>query len=128
MCIRDRASINFFTYNQPMNKGVGCGLNAVQKISDGEPLANRVTPEEAFGGANSYAGSQPQAYQANAYQAPIPNAYQQPVQNAYQAQAPNTYQAPASNVYQQPAASGYPVQQIDPITGQPVIPGGVMGI
>lgn len=128
-----RASINFFTYNQPMNKGVGCGLNAVQKISDGEPLANRVTPEEAFGGANAYAGSQPQAYQPNAYQA-IPNAYQQPVQNNYQPQAPNAYpqnaayQAPAQNVYQQPPQNVYPAQQIDPITGQPVIPGGVMGI
>lgn len=134
-----RASINFFTYNQPMNKGVGCGLNAVQKISDGEPLANRITPEEAFGGANAYAGNAAQTYQPNAYQAPqqtpyqvpqqpVQNAYQAPAPNAYQAPTPNTYQTPVPNAYQQPAASGYPAQQIDLITGQPVIPGGVMGI
>lgn len=105
-----RASVNFYTYNQPMNKGVGCGLNAVQKIADGEPLANRISPEEAFGGSNAYRGNE--ASQG------------QPAQ-------PGQYQAPTGG-YQQPAApaGGYqqPVPQIDPITGKPVTPGGVMGI
>lgn len=130
-----RASVNFFTYNQPMNKGVGCGLNAVQKISDGEPLANRVTPEEAFGGANAYAGGQSQTYQPNTYQAPVPNTYQTPAQNTYQAPVQgmpypqNTaYQAPVPPAYQPQNQNAYPAQQIDPITGMPIAPGGVMGI
>ena len=49
-----RANINFFAYNTNGNKGIGCGLNAVQKIEDGEPLTARVSAEEAFGGSNAY--------------------------------------------------------------------------
>ena len=49
-----RANINFFAYNSNGNKGIGCGLNAVQKVGDGEPLGGRVSAEEAFGGANAY--------------------------------------------------------------------------
>lgn len=41
-------SINFFPYNQAGKKGVGCGLNGVQKVRDGEPLSGYVTAEEAF--------------------------------------------------------------------------------
>ena len=41
-------SVNFFPYNQSGKKGVGCGLNGVQKTQDGEPLTSRVTAEEAF--------------------------------------------------------------------------------
>ncbi len=88
-----RANINFFAYNTNGNKGIGCGLNAVQKIGDGEPLTARVSAEEAFGGSNAY--------------------------NAVPGQYPPTGQM----VYQQPAG-----QQIDPITGRPVLTGGVMGI
>ncbi len=102
-----RANINFFAYNTNGNKGVGCGLNAVQKIEDGEPLTARVSAEEAFGGANAY----PQAGAAG-YQAPVP-AYQPPVYGALPWQ-PAPYQAPAR-------------PQIDPITGRPLLSGGVMG-
>lgn len=102
-----RANINFFAYNTNGNKGVGCGLNAVQKIEDGEPLTARVSAEEAFGGANAY----PQAGAAG-YQAPVP-ACQPPVYGALPWQ-PAPYQAPAR-------------PQIDPITGRPLLSGGVMG-
>lgn len=33
-----RASINFFGYAAAGNKGIGCGLNAIQKLRDGEAL------------------------------------------------------------------------------------------
>ena len=41
-------NVTFYAYNQAGKKGIGCGLNGVQKTRDGEPLANRVTAEEAF--------------------------------------------------------------------------------
>lgn len=41
-------SVNFFPYNSNGKKGIGCGLNGVQKVRDGEPLDGRVTAEEAF--------------------------------------------------------------------------------
>lgn len=41
-------NVTFYAYNQAGKKGIGCGLNGVQKARDGEPLANRVTAEEAF--------------------------------------------------------------------------------
>ena len=34
-----RVSINFYPFNVNGNKGVACGLNSIQKIDDGEPLA-----------------------------------------------------------------------------------------
>lgn len=45
-----RADISFYPFSKAGNKGVGCSLNNVQKLKDGEPLggANR-KPEEAFG-------------------------------------------------------------------------------
>ena len=107
-----RANINFFAYNSNGNKGIGCGLNAVQKIEDGEPLGGRVSAEEAFGGTNTYVGGyqQPQGVQQGY------GGYQQPqgVQQGY-----GGYQQ------SQGARQGC---AIDPITGRPVSPGGVMGI
>lgn len=43
-----RASINFFAYNSNGSRGITAGLNNVQKLSDGEPLAGGTTPEEDF--------------------------------------------------------------------------------
>lgn len=102
-----RVSINFFAYNQRGNKGVGCGLNAVQKIEDGEPLTTRVSAEEAFGGSNAYATT---GYQAPAQGMPFYG--QTPVQTA---------PVPATGY-------AYPQGQIDPITGRPLLNGGIMGI
>lgn len=128
-----RASINFFAYNQSMNKGIGCGFGAIQKISDGEPLISRVSPEEAFGGANAYGGA-PAQFQPSPYQAPAQPTYQtqaQPAQPMYQA----PQQVYPQHMYQTPPAQAQPVYppqsvapQVDPITGQPMTVGGVMGI
>ena len=135
-----RANINFFAYNSNGNKGIGCGLNAVQKIEDGEPLGGRVSAEEAFGGLNAYAGGGAGAYQQpqsspKGYAGYQPQGsphgyagYQQPQGSpqgyaGYQPQgSPQGYAG-----YQQPQ-SGQQGYAIDPITGRPVSPGGVMGI
>lgn len=93
--IYGRVSVNFFPYNNSGKKGVGCGLNGVQKLRDGEPLGSRVTAAEAF-------GTLAPAYGAAAY----------PQVPAYGAQA-----------YPQAApAYPYPYAQptVDPITGQPL--------
>lgn len=41
-------NVSFFPYNSNGKKGIGCGLNGVQKTRDGEPLSGRVTAQEAF--------------------------------------------------------------------------------
>ena len=41
-------NVTFFAYNSAGKKGIGCGLNGIQKTRDGEPLGSRVTAEEAF--------------------------------------------------------------------------------
>lgn len=94
-------SVNFFAYNQAGKKGIGCGLNGVQKIRDDTPLSAHVTAEEAFKPA--------------APAAPAP-AYGQPV-----APGATPWGAPVAPApgYGQPAA---PV--VDPITGQPMAPQG----
>lgn len=41
-------NITFFPYFNAGKKGIGCGLNGVQKIQDDTPLGSRVTAQEAF--------------------------------------------------------------------------------
>lgn len=43
-----RASINFFAFDKAGNKGIGCGLNNIQKLADGEPLSGRSRAEDDF--------------------------------------------------------------------------------
>lgn len=43
-----RASITFYAYNQNGNKGVGCGLNNLMKLEDGESLGGRQSAENDF--------------------------------------------------------------------------------
>lgn len=43
-----RASVNFFPYNTAGNRGVGCGLNNLQKLQDGESLMGRSRAEDDF--------------------------------------------------------------------------------
>ena len=132
-----RANVNFFAYSSNGNKGIGCGLNAVQKIGDGEPLGGRVSAEEAFGGANSYNGS------IGSYQPPQGGqqgygGYQPPQgsQQGYGGYQPPQGSQQGYGGYQPPQGSqqGYGGYQppagptVDPITGRPVAPGGVMGI
>ena len=45
-----RASITFYPFNTAGNRGIGCGLNGIQKVADGEPLGGgRQTADEMFG-------------------------------------------------------------------------------
>lgn len=41
-------SVTFFPYANVGKKGIGCGLNGVQKIRDDEPLGSTVTAQDAF--------------------------------------------------------------------------------
>ncbi len=43
-----RASISFFAFNSNGNRGIACGLNNLQKISDGTPLGGRSRAEDDF--------------------------------------------------------------------------------
>lgn len=85
-------SVTFFPYSNAGKKGIGCGLNGLQKIRDDEPLSARVTAQDAF-----------QAV-------PVPAtavAYPQHPAPAYQPQGTPVYQSPVA-----PA--------VDPISGQPI--------
>ena len=46
--IYGRASINFYAFNSNGNKGIACGLNNLQKLSDGEPLGGHSRAEDDF--------------------------------------------------------------------------------
>lgn len=46
--VKGRASINLYAYNVNGNRGIGCGLNHLQKIADGKPLGNRSRAEDDF--------------------------------------------------------------------------------
>lgn len=48
-----RASINFYAFNV-QSKGIAAGLNNLQKLEDGEPLAGGASAEEDFGGENAW--------------------------------------------------------------------------
>lgn len=105
-----RVSLTFFPYSNSGKKGVGCGLNGVQKLRDGEPLGGRVSVEDAFGAPAP--GTPAASYAQPAPAAPAP-AYGQP--------APvygTAGYAPAAPAAYGPVPTGY--TQVDPITGQPV--------
>lgn len=51
-------NVTFFAYNSAGKKGIGCGLNGVQKLRDDTPLSGQVTAEEAF---KPVAGAAPSA-------------------------------------------------------------------
>lgn len=46
--VKGRASINFYAFNTNGNRGIACGLNNLQKISDGTPLGGRSRAEDDF--------------------------------------------------------------------------------
>jgi hypothetical protein len=105
--IYGRVGVDFFPYNQAGKKGVGCGLTNVQKLTDGEPLGNRTTAEEDFGG------------QVAAYAAPAQGyGYPQPEQQHYPQYAGTP---PMQPQYAAPVQGySYPQRQVDPLTGLPV--------
>lgn len=43
-----RASITFYAYNTNGNRGIACGLNNIQKLSDGTPLGGHSRAEDDF--------------------------------------------------------------------------------
>lgn len=89
-----RVSVNFFPYNSNGKKGIGCGLDGIQKLRDGEPLGGGISAAEAFG--------------APIQQPPAP-VYTQPAAPMYAPAAhPGYYGAPN------------PAPAVDPITGLPV--------
>lgn len=101
-----RVSINFFPYAVQGKKGVGCGLNNVQKLRDGEPLGGRSSASDDFGDL------------------PVPGeSYTQPAAPQQPVYSQQGYAQPQPQ-YQQPVPQP---QQIDPITGKPMIES-VMGI
>lgn len=120
-----RVNIRFFAYFNAGKKGIGCGLGPVQKTRDGEPLAGRVSAEDAFGDGYAPPALAPGYSQPQYGQPPWPPANQQP-----------KYGTPATPPYQQPQYGASPQasppwqpqqpQQINPITGQPI--GNVMGL
>ena len=107
-----RASINFFPYDTGVKKGIGCGLNGVQKLQDGEPLGHKFDPDYDFAEA-------PPAQPAYQQQQPV---YQQP---AYQhAAVPPAHYAPAAAYVPQPTMAAH---NVDPLTGQPAV-GSIYGL
>ena len=46
--VRGRCSISLYSYNSSGNRGIACGLNNLQKISDGEPLGGKASAESDF--------------------------------------------------------------------------------
>ena len=88
-------SVSFFAYNNAGKRGIGCGLNGLQKVRDDEALGNRVTAQDAFqavAGAPTAAPAAAPAYGATPAYGAVPN---------------YGYAAPAA-------------PQINPFTGQPV--------
>lgn len=43
-----RATIRFYAYDHKGNRGVGCGLQNIQKVKDGDPISGRVKAEDDF--------------------------------------------------------------------------------
>ena len=100
--VKARVSINFYAYNFNGRKGIGCGLNNVQKIRDGEPLTSFSSATDDFTPVAPQGGYAAPTAQQQAYAAPQP---------AYTQQA-----------YAAPTAQPRPSLEIDPITGQARIP------
>lgn len=96
-------SISLFPYNSNGKKGIGIGLNGIQKVRDDEPLGGRVTAESVF---SALPADTPTT-------APAAPGYAQPA-----APAAPLYGVPAAPAaYGAPAVPGY-TPQYDPITGQ----------
>lgn len=50
-----RVQLNLFPYDRVGNRGIGVGLNCVQKVMDGENLSGRPDPKTVFGGFDNSA-------------------------------------------------------------------------
>lgn len=127
-----RVSVRFFPYFNSGNKGIGCGLNNVQKLGDGEPLGGMSTPEDDFGTPAPQApAAAPQSYpQAPAQPYAAPQQPMQPISGAPVPYAPGYVQPGVYGQQPQVAAPGtYPQQPtVNPLTGQPMAPGQILGL
>lgn len=55
-----RVCVSLFAYNSAGKRGIGIGLEAVQKLRDGDPLGGGVSVSDAFGGgANEFVQPSP---------------------------------------------------------------------
>lgn len=99
-----RVSLNFFPYNTNGNRGIGCGLNNVQKLRDGDPLTGRTTAADDFGGAASVSNME---------------------LGTQTAQAGTPVQTGMQNVNNPISAQ---TGAINPVTGMPMNQSGVMGL
>lgn len=117
-----RVSINFFAYNASGKKGIGCGLNNVQKLEDGEPLGGRTSATNDFGDAAP--SSAPHGFTPPQQYVAAPQQYAAPVQPQYGQPVPPQYAPPAQPQYAPPVQQYTPLAQpqIDPITGLPIVP------
>ncbi|MFR5069176.1 MAG: ssDNA-binding protein [Eubacteriales bacterium] len=103
-----RADINFFAYNAAGKKGVGCGLNNLQKLEDGEPLSDVRVRKKYLDRLLLHSNR----FLINSRYKP-----HQPCSINTPSQAPQ-YSQPAP-VTQQPLQ--YIQGEVDPITGQPIV-------
>ena len=118
-----RVCVSIFAYNSNGKRGIGFGLEAVQKLRDGDPLGGGVSVADAFGGAPAAQPAAPVQIPQPAQfpQQPAPAQYQQPMQDPQQpAQAPVQYQQPMQYPQQPAPAQYHPVGAVDPITGLPL--------
>lgn len=90
-------NINFFAYNSAGKKGIGCGLNGIQKTRDGEPLTSRVTAQEAFQPVAAPAAQPQQAY--GAYPQQTPNGYAWAPTQAPAAQPQQAYEPAGMDIF-----------------------------
>ena len=97
-----RVCVSLFPYNSNGKRGIGIGLEAVQKLRDGDPLGGGVSVADAFGGAPVMQPATP-ANPMQQFQQPAPAQYQQPMMQ---------YGAASQQSMQYSA--------VDPITGQPL--------
>ena len=83
--------VTFFAYNAPQNKGIGVGLENVQKVADGEPLGGgRAAVEDDFQAVAPAIPAQPYGSVADIPATPV---YPQP-DPAYYPPAPAYPQQP----------------------------------
>ena len=111
-----RVTLNFFSFSQGGNKGVGCGLGNVMKTRDGEPLSGGASAASDFAGVGQAVapGVGVQGTATPEYGAAIPA-----TPGAVTSQ--NTGMDAVNPITGQPAVSPQMSGvQINPITGQPM--------
>lgn len=109
-------NVNFFAYNQAGKKGIGCGLNGIQKTRDGEALGSTVTAEEAFSAIPQAGAPAPAGWGAPAPAPAAPAGWGAPAPAPAAPAAPAGWGAPAQPAQQftpggwpsNPAPTGWP--------------------